>query len=121
MTHGINLDYRKTFWDVNVLRLIHRDHPQRIQSDDLQRNREAVPEAGKTLHTSEDRLNHGTIPMPRICDKAVEWGRDASSHEHLVGTKHGLLKCRSVRRKPLENKGVDVTRSKLEGRNGILT
>ena len=28
-------------------------------------------------------------------------GRDASSDEHLVGTKHGLLKCRSVRRKPL--------------------
>ena len=27
------------------------------------------------------------------------WGRDASSDEHLVGTKHGLLKCRSVRRK----------------------
>ena len=29
------------------------------------------------------------------------WGRDALSDEHLVGTKHGLLKCRSVRRKPL--------------------
>ena len=29
------------------------------------------------------------------------WGRDASSDEHLVGTKHGLFKCRSVRRKPL--------------------
>ena len=29
------------------------------------------------------------------------WGRHASSDEHLVGTKHGLLKCRSVRRKPL--------------------
>ena len=28
------------------------------------------------------------------------WGRDASSDERLVGTKHGLLKCRSVRRKP---------------------
>ena len=28
------------------------------------------------------------------------WGRDVSSDEHLVGTKHGLLKCRSVRRKP---------------------
>ena len=28
-------------------------------------------------------------------------GRDASADEHLVGTKHGLLKCRSVRRKPL--------------------
>ena len=29
------------------------------------------------------------------------WRRDASSDEHLVETKHGLLKCRSVRRKPL--------------------
>ena len=28
------------------------------------------------------------------------WGRDASSDEHLVGTKHDLLNCRSVRRKP---------------------
>ena len=28
------------------------------------------------------------------------WGRDASSDEHLVGTKHGLLMCRSFRRKP---------------------
>ena len=28
------------------------------------------------------------------------WGRDASSDEHLVGTKRGSLKCRSVRRKP---------------------
>ena len=28
------------------------------------------------------------------------WGRDASSNEHLVVTKHDLLKCRSVRRKP---------------------
>ena len=28
------------------------------------------------------------------------WGRDASSDEHLVETKHVLLKCRSVRRKP---------------------
>ena len=28
------------------------------------------------------------------------WGRDASADEHLVGTKHVLLKCRSVRRKP---------------------
>ena len=28
------------------------------------------------------------------------WGRDASSDEDLAGTKHGLLECRSVRRKP---------------------
>ena len=40
-----------------------RDFPQRIQSDDVQRNREAVPEAErmKTIHTSEDRQNQGTI------------------------------------------------------------
>ena len=45
-----------------------RDHPQRIHFDDVQRNREAVPEAGrtKTSHTSEDRLNQGTIPMPTV-------------------------------------------------------
>ena len=50
------------------------------------------------------------------------WGRDASSDEHLVWrTKHGLLKCRSVCRKPLlESSGADVKRSKLEGRNEIL-
>ena len=42
-----------------------RDHPQRIQSDDVQRNREAAPEAGRTKigHTSEDRLDQGTIPL----------------------------------------------------------
>ena len=28
------------------------------------------------------------------------WGRDGSSDEHLVCTKFGLLKCKSVRRKP---------------------
>ena len=50
-----------------------RDHPQRIQSDDVQRNREAVPEAGrtKTIHTSEDRLNQGTIPMPIFATKRL--------------------------------------------------
>ena len=30
-----------------------RDHPQRIQSDDVQRNREAVPEAGRTMKTDK--------------------------------------------------------------------
>ena len=51
-----------------------RDHPQRIQSDDVQRNREAVAEAGrtKTIHTSEDRQNQGTIPMPTFSNKAVD-------------------------------------------------
>ena len=43
-----------------------RNHPQRIQSDDVHGNREGVPEVGrmKTIHTSEDRRNQGTIPMP---------------------------------------------------------
>ena len=37
----------------------------------MQRNREAVPEARrtKTIHTSEDRLNHGTMPMPTFATK----------------------------------------------------
>ena len=47
------------------------DYPQRIQSDDVQRNREAVPEAGRTntVHTSEDRQNQGTIPMPTFATR----------------------------------------------------
>ena len=50
-----------------------RDHPQRIQSDYVQRNGEAVPEAGrtKTIHTSEDRQNLGTIPMPTFATKPL--------------------------------------------------
>ena len=48
-----------------------RDHPQRILSDNVQRNQDAVPEAGrtKTVHTSEDRLNYGTIPMPTFAPR----------------------------------------------------
>ena len=48
-----------------------RDHPQRIQFDDVQSNREVVPEAGRTRtsHTSEDRQNYGTIPMPTFATR----------------------------------------------------
>ena len=56
----------KCFWK-SFLRLIHpEDHPQRIQSDDVQRIGEAVPGAGRmwSIHTSEDRLHQGIIPMP---------------------------------------------------------
>ena len=37
----------------------------------MQRNQEAVPEAGrtKTIQTSEDRLNQGTIPMPTFATR----------------------------------------------------
>ena len=44
------------------------------------------------------------VREPKLTNRWISgcwWGRDASSDEHLVGTKHGLLKCRSVRRKPL--------------------
>ena len=50
-----------------------RDYRQRIQSEDVQRNREAVPEAErtKTVHTSEDRQNQGTIPTPKFATKPL--------------------------------------------------
>ena len=50
-----------------------RDRSQRIQSDDVQRNREAVPEAErkKTCHTSEDRQNQGIIPVPTIATRPL--------------------------------------------------
>ena len=50
-----------------------RDNPQIMQSDELQRNREAVPEAGrtKTSHTSEDRQDQGTIPTPTLATRPL--------------------------------------------------
>ena len=50
-----------------------RDYSQRIQSGDVQRNREAAPEAGrtKTNHTSEDTRNQGTIPMPTFATRPL--------------------------------------------------
>ena len=68
----INLEYRENVFGNEVSTSDSpRDFPQRIQSDDVQRNREAVPEAGrmKTIHTSEDRLNQGTIPTPTFATK----------------------------------------------------
>ena len=52
-----------------------RDHPPRIQPDDVQRNREAVPEAGrtKTIHTSEDRQKSWHNSNADICDKDVDY------------------------------------------------
>ena len=50
-----------------------RDYSQRIQSGDVQRNRQTVPEAGrtKTSHTSGDRQNHGTVPMPTFATRPL--------------------------------------------------
>ena len=50
-----------------------RDHSQSSQSDDVQRNRETVPEEERTKasHTSEDRQNQGTIPMPTFAPRPL--------------------------------------------------
>ena len=53
-----------------------RYHPQRSQSDDVQRNREAVLGAGrtKTTHSSEDRQNQGRHNSNAdLCNKAVDF------------------------------------------------
>ena len=52
-----------------------RDHRQTFQSDDVQRNQEAVPEEKtKTIHTSEGRLNRGTIAMPTSTTRPLTTG-----------------------------------------------
>ena len=67
-----------------------RDHPQRNQPDNVPRNREALPEAGrtKTIHTSEDRQNQGTVPMPTFATKP--WTTSSTMpvelpQSHIVG------------------------------------
>ena len=67
-----------------------RDYPQRIQLDDVQRDREAVPETGrtKTKHTSEDRQNQGTIPMPTSATRPSTMSslmQVELSQNHMVG------------------------------------
>ena len=42
-----------------------RDHPQRIQPDNVPRNRGMT----KTIHTCEDRQNQGTNPMPTFAPR----------------------------------------------------
>ena len=50
-----------------------RDHPQRIQSDDVQRERGAVPQATGTgtIFTRNDTQNRDTIPMPTFAIKPL--------------------------------------------------
>ena len=50
-----------------------RDHPQRTQSDDVQRNREYVPEApdGRRLFKQVKTQNQGTIPMPTFATRPL--------------------------------------------------
>ena len=58
-----------------------RDFPQRISSENVQRNREAVPRDPrvKTSLTCEDGHNYGTIPMPMFSSRPL-----TTSSKHLV-------------------------------------
>ena len=74
LVHGINQDYRKTFFGHQFSTFDSpRDYSHRIALDDVQRSREAVLEAErtKTSHTSEDRQNQGTFPMPTFATKPL--------------------------------------------------
>ena len=67
-----------------------KKYPQRIHSDDVQRNREAVVEAGrtKTSHTSEDRHYQRTIPMPTFAPNSLTASstiRVELSQNYMVG------------------------------------
>ena len=73
-SEGINLEHRKTFYEINFLRLIHpKIFLKEVQSDDVQRNREADlgdPKV-KTSLTSEDGQNYGAIPMPTFAPRPL--------------------------------------------------
>ena len=62
----------KRFWKSILLRLIHTDFSLRVQPD-VHRNQGAVPgaERTQTCHTSEDRQNQGTIPLPTFAPRPL--------------------------------------------------
>ena len=66
LTHGINLDFGKTFLEINFLRLIHPEIILKVFNLTTCKETEKQslkPGRTKTIHTSEDRLNQSTIPM----------------------------------------------------------
>ena len=74
LTHGINLEYKKTFFGNQFSTFDSpRDFPQRISSENVRRNREAIPHQpkGKASLTSEDGQNYGTIPMPTFASRPL--------------------------------------------------
>ena len=64
------MEYRKRFLVINFLRLI-RDHPQGIQSDDVQREQGPVPQATRTgtLFARDDKQDKDIIPMPTFAGR----------------------------------------------------
>ena len=74
LTHGINLESRKTFSGNQFSTFDSpRDFPQRISSENVRRNREAIPlqSKGKASLMSEDGQNYGTIPMPTFASRPM--------------------------------------------------
>ena len=70
MTHGINQDYRSTFWEINVLRLT---QPEIILKEfhlttRKETEKQSLKQKGGSL-TTEDGQNYGTIPMPTFSTK----------------------------------------------------
>ena len=76
LVHGINPEFRKTFLVIHFSACDSpRDFLQRNSSDNVQRNREAVPldlqAKVKTSLTSEDGKNYGTLPMPMCASRLL--------------------------------------------------
>ena len=73
LTHGINLDYKKRL-EITLLRLVHPENILRelIQPDDVQRNREAIPQArrSQTIHT-----NWSAVPEDGSTKTTHKWKR----------------------------------------------
>ena len=86
-----------------------RDYSQRIQSDDVQRNRGAVPgaERMKTSHTREDSQNQGTIPMPTFATKP--WTTSSTipvelPQNYMVGQQNSKYRNCNSTNSPIHNR-----------------
>ena len=67
LIHGINLDYRKTFSEINFLRFM---HPEIILKEfNLTTCKGTEAERTKTIHSSEDIQNQGTMEKPTFATK----------------------------------------------------
>ena len=74
LIHGINPECRKKrFWNQFSTFDSPRDFPQRISSENVHRNREAIPHQPKVKAslTSGDGQNNGTIPMPTFASRPL--------------------------------------------------
>ena len=70
-----NLDYRKTFLVINFLRLMHTEIILKEFILSHHKERRSVPQATRsvTLFARDDKQNRGTIPMPTLAARAVDY------------------------------------------------